>query len=240
MPEALPNGSEPNWLLAALPDSARDALLAQCERVDTPVEMIISEGNERMEYAYFPSSGCLSVVTVQSDKMEAEAGSVGWEGMTGLSLLHRVSSVPTRCIVQVGGSALRVPTDAFIEQLTTNRPLLALMHRYAQFWSEQSSWAIGCNGLHTIEQRCARWLLHTHDRVDGDVVPLTQEFLAVMLAVRRASVSLAAESLQKQGLITYRRGKIVIVDRAGLEEAACYCYGAIQSSYHRLLPARVN
>jgi hypothetical protein len=156
--------------------------------------------------------------------------------MTGLSLLHGIDRVPTRCVVKVGGFAKRILSADFARQLANNVPLRDLMHRYAQFWSEQSAQSISCNGLHSVEQRYARRLLHTHDRVESDVIPVTQALLALMLAVRRASVSTVAQSFQGRGLLIYRRGEIIIVNRRGLEAASCSCYHAIESSYQRLLP----
>src|SRR5258708_2348284 len=159
-------------------------------------------------------------------------------GMTGLSFLHGVDSMPAETFAQVSGMAKRIPRLAFKRELLANSELMAIMNRYAQFWMEQSSRSISCNGVHAIEARCARWLLVTHDRVESDVLLLTQEFLSVMLAVRRASVSVAAESLRKAGLISYSRGKITVLDRRRLEAASCDCYAAIQLSYDRLLPRK--
>jgi hypothetical protein len=231
-----PPREEGNWLLAALPAVASAQLAEWCETVPTPVEMVISEPGKRIEHVYFPLSGCQSIVTVADGVMQAEVGTVGWEGMSGLSLLHGVDVVPTRCFIQVAGFAKRIESADFSRLLAANAPLRVLLHRYAQFWTEQSAVSIACNGLHSVEQRCARWLLHTHDRIAGATLPLTQEFLGIMLAVRRASVSIAAESLQSRDLIKYRRGKISVLDRAGLEAASCGCYHDIQSSYRRLLP----
>lgn len=231
-----PIREESNWLLASLPASSFTQFDEWCETVPTPLSMVVSEAEKRIEYAYFPLSGCQSIVTMDDGKPQAEVGTVGWEGMSGLSLLHGVDTVPTRCFLQVAGFSKRILAVDFARQLSTNAPLLAVVHRYAQYWTEQSSVGIACNAVHSIEQRCARWLLHTHDRLVGDVMPLTQDFLAIMLAVRRASVSVAAESLQERALISYRRGRITVLDRRGLEAAACSCYEAIQASYRRLLP----
>jgi CRP-like cAMP-binding protein len=229
---------EPNRLLNSLSDACYDRVLGMSETIDLPRDEVLSSSGRATPFAHFPQSGCLSVITTVDDRIRVEVGTVGWEGMTGLSFLHGVDAVPADTIVQVPATARRIPRADFKDELESNPELLLLMHRYAQFWAEQSERSIACNGVHMIESRCARWLLATHDRVGSDVLPLTQEFLAVMLAVRRASVSVAAESLQRAGLISYSRGKITVRDRKGLEAASCECYSAIQSSYARLLSPR--
>src|SRR3954469_25524820 len=229
VPSSAPASSqEMNWLIAALPDEARQSFLEQCKMVELPLRSIIVPENQPIEHVFFPVSGTMSVVTVHDGEMKAEVGSIGLEGMSSISLFHRIERTPIRTIVQIEGRAYRMSASDFTAQLRSSRAVLTLVNRYAQYWSEQSAYGVGCNGLHSIEQRCARWLLHTHDRVGNSVIPLTQEFLALMLAVRRASVSVAAEALQKAGVITYARGKISIVDREGLEAASCYCYKSIQ------------
>jgi CRP-like cAMP-binding protein len=229
---------EANRLLAALPSTAYAEFNEWCETVPTPLPMIISQAGQRIEYAYFTLSGCQSIVTVDGGRTQAEVCTVGPEGMTGLSLLHGIDTVPTRCVVQAPGFAKRILSIDFQRQLTRNAPLRALMHRYAQHSAEQTAQSVACNALHSVEQRFARWLLHAHDRVDSDVMPHTQESLASMLAVRRASVSVVAESFRSRKVIIYSRGKITLLDRARLEAASCGCYAAVQSSYRRLLPAQ--
>jgi CRP-like cAMP-binding protein len=237
MQSSLPQ-EEANWLLGSLSEPSYRRVADLCEIVETPREHLVSKADAIIPYAYFPQSGCLSVISVVSENIRVEVGTVGWEGMTGLSFLHGVDSTPTETFAQVPGRSKRIPREAFKRELVTNPELAAVMNRYAQFWTEQSSRSISCNSVHTVEARCARWLLSTHDRVESDVLLLTQEFLAIMLAVRRASVSVAAESLRKAGLISYSRGKITVLDRHRLEAASCDCYAAIQSSYDRLLPSR--
>ncbi len=229
---------EANWLLSSLPEASYRRVSDLCETVETPRDHVVSSADHVIPYAYFPQSGCLSVISVIDRDIRVEVGTVGWEGMTGLSFLHGVDSMPTETFAQVSGMAKRIPRLAFKRELLANSELMAIMNRYAQFWMEQSSRSISCNGVHAIEARCARWLLVTHDRVESDVLLLTQEFLSVMLAVRRASVSVAAESLRKAGLISYSRGKITVLDRRRLEAASCDCYAAIQLSYDRLLPRK--
>jgi CRP-like cAMP-binding protein len=228
--------AESNWLLAALSDEVYASVSAACATVPAPFKEILIEPNVPMQDVYFPLSGCLSIVTVMKNGTSVEVGTVGWEGMCGVSLLNGVAAVPTRCVVQVAGTLKRIEREKFAQLLRNHEELRALMHRYAQAWMDQVGLAGSCNGLHAVEQRCARWLLITHDRVESDHLPLTQEFLGVMLGVRRASVTVAASALQRAGLINYKRGKIVVLDRAGLEAASCECYAMMRDAYDRLLP----
>jgi CRP-like cAMP-binding protein len=228
--------AEGNWLLAALSNNTYTSVAAACEIVPAMFKEILIEPDVPMKYVYFPLSGCLSVVTVMKNGTSVEVGTVGWEGMCGTSLVNGVTRVPTQCIVQLEGQIKRIELDVFVRLLSEHDELRALMHRYSQAWTDQVGQAGSCNGVHSVEQRCARWLLITHDRVDSNQLPLTQEFLGVMLGVRRASVTVAASALQRAGLINYKRGKIIVLDRAGLEAASCECYRAMRDSYDRLLP----
>jgi CRP-like cAMP-binding protein len=227
---------EANWLLAALPDASYRRVAEQLEFVELEWREVLFDAGDRIEYAYFPQTGCLSIVTVMEDGGAVEVGTIGHEGMAGASLVNFVESVPTRCVVQVEASAKRIPREAFIAELRSNAELLDVMRRYSQAWTDQVGRAGSCNAVHSIEERCARWLVMTHDRVESDVLPLTQDFLAIMLGVRRPSVTLAASTLQQAGLIEYTRGKITVLDRPRLEAAACKCYRATQAAYERLLP----
>jgi CRP-like cAMP-binding protein len=236
IPQPTPR-AEANWLLSELSDAA----YARVSRITEPVTLrfkeILSEANQTIEFAHFPESGCLSVITMMDDGHQVEVGTVGREGLTGISYVHGVESVPTRCIVQIAGTAIRIRREAFVDELKRNEGFAQVVRRYSQAWADQIGQSGSCNAVHSIEERCARWLLMTQDRLEADVLPLTQEFLATMLGVRRPSVTLAAGTLQEAGLIHYTRGRIAVLDRAGLEAASCECYGAIHSSYQRLFPA---
>lgn len=227
---------EANWLLSELSDVAYARIWRIAEPVTLRFNDIISETNQVVEFAHFPESGCLSIITVMSDGHQVELGTVGRDGMSGTSFVHDVESVPTRCIVQIPGMAKRIGRAAFAAELRENQEFADVVHRYAQAWTDQIGQSGSCNAVHSIEERCARWLLTTQDRLASDVLPLTQEFLATMLGVRRPSVTLAAGSLQKAGLIHYTRGRISVLDRTGLEAASCDCYRAIRDSYERLFP----
>ncbi len=227
---------EANWLLAALPESSYRRLIAQSETIGLAYREVLFEAGATIDYAHFPQAGCLSMLTVMDDGNAVEVGTIGHEGMSGVSFVNLVESVPTKCIVQVDGSATRIPRVAFIAELQSSSELMGVMRRYAQVWTDQIGRYGSCNAVHSVEERCARWLVMTHDRVESDVLPLTQDFLAIMLGVRRTSVTLAASALQQAGLIDYTRGKITVLNRQGLEDAACECYPAMQAAYERLLP----
>jgi len=227
---------EANWLLAQLGDLAYARVSAIAEIVAVRFKDVLSEPNQIIEFAHFPQTGCLSVVTVMADGRQVEVGTVGREGLAGLSFVHDVDAEPTRCIAQIAGTSKRIGRAAFVAELRENPEFSGVVHRFAQAWTDQIGRSGTCNAVHSVEERCARWLLMTQDRLGSDMLPLTQEFLAAMLGVRRPSVTLAAGSLQQAGLIHYTRGRIRVVDRAGLEAASCECYRAIQASYDRLLP----
>lgn len=227
---------EGNWLLAGLSDDTYRRVAARCETVPARLHDVLYVADAPIDYVYFPQSGCLSFITVMANKLAVEVGTIGWEGMAGLPLLNGVTAASTKCIVQVDGTIKRIARDAFLTELNESEELSNLLHVYAQVWTNQMGRSGSCNAVHSIELRCARWLLQTHDRVASDVLQLTHEFLAIMLGVRRPSVTLAAASLRKAGLINYTRGKITVLDRAGLEAASCECYAAIHASYARQLP----
>ena len=228
--------TEANWLLSQLGDFAYARVSAIAETVALRFKDVLSEPNQIIEFAHFPQTGCLSVLTVMDDGRQVEVGTVGRDGLTGISLVHDVETEPTRCIAQMAGTAKRIGRAAFVAELRENPEFSGVVHRFAQVWTDRVGRSGTCSAIHSIEERCARWLLMTQDRLGSDLLPLTQEFMATMLGVRRPSVTLAAGSLQHAGLIRYTRGHIRVVDRAGLEAASCECYRAIHASYNRLLP----
>jgi CRP-like cAMP-binding protein len=164
-----------------------------------------------------------------------EIATVGNEGMVGLPLVLGGESTPDTCFCQVAGRADRIPAGPFKEALRASSAMQRLLLRDTQALLNQVAQAAACNRMHPVEERCARWLLLTHDRAGTDTFALTHEFLGYMLGTRRASVSLAAAILQQAGLITYRRGVVTILDRPGLEAAACECYGIITAEFVRRL-----
>jgi CRP-like cAMP-binding protein len=163
-----------------------------------------------------------------------EFATIGSEGMAGFPVLLGASSMPSRSLVQVPGEGFRMRATALRQMLEDSPESRDLLLRYTMALVVQIAQVTSCNRLHEVQQRCARWLLQTHDRVDSDTFPLKQEFLAQMLGVHRPSVSVAAGILQREGLIQYSRGQITVLDRKGLERASCSCYGFIKKEYDRL------
>ncbi|MGA9391330.1 MAG: Crp/Fnr family transcriptional regulator [Candidatus Sulfotelmatobacter sp.] len=216
-----------NKLLLNLPTKECEAIYSQLVFLPVRIHDVLNEAGEQIKYGYFMNSGLASVLNVTQEGKSVEVGLTGKEGFVGLPLLVGFTSSPARVIVQIEGTAFRLSAALLVERLRTCPTLEKRMHRYAQVLAMQGSQVATCNALHNIDERLARWLLMSQDRIGGDVVPLTQEFLAHMLGTRRSSVTVAATLLQKAGLINYSRGSVNIVDREALEEAACECYGAL-------------
>ncbi|HYZ16786.1 MAG TPA: Crp/Fnr family transcriptional regulator [Candidatus Acidoferrum sp.] len=241
-PEGLHTLTAPsNHLLDALPDAVRDAVEQSSERVRIPLRTTIYEPGARIDQIYFPIDAVISVVTVMRDGTQIEVVTVGREGLTGAqALLDGVTATAgslTWC--QVSGEAYRIPYNRFAMLCDAYPDLRELVERYLSALLDVMAQSIACNRLHYVNQRCARWLLMTHDRVGRDEFPLTHEVLSTMLGVRRAGVSIAAAALQQAGYISYARGKFTVVDRAALEGAACECYAAINDAFERRrLPQR--
>jgi CRP-like cAMP-binding protein len=181
-----------------------------------------------LEYAYFPNDGLLSLVVVLADGKTVEAGIVGKEGLVGIPALAGLSRSPLREVVQITGDGLRISATTLRELLTTTPELRHELERFTVVLGLQVAQTAGCNRLHGVEQRLARWLLMAQDRVSSASLPLTHDFLATMLGTDRPSVSLAAGVLQKAKVIEYGRGSVKILNRAELERIACECYGVIQ------------
>lgn len=238
----MPSTSVPprNRLLDALPDGLLEQLLPALESVTVDVREAVATPGQPYEYVWFPESCIISVVNDMRDGSTVETGTIGNEGVAGLAALMDAVSSETRMFCQVPGRAQRAPATVVADLVERERELRRLVNRYAQAYLTQVAQGAACNRLHGIEQRCARWLLLTHDRVERDEFPLKQQFLAEMLGVRRAGVSVAASALQQAALIRYSRGTIQILDRPGLEAASCECYGVIREQFDRLLPVRAS
>ncbi len=216
-----------NEILLSLPQKESAALLAELEFVDMSSHDLLNEMGEPIEFCYFMNSGMTSVLTMMGDGKGVEVGLTGKEGFVGLPVVVGLKTSPTRAIVQITGSAFRLSTAKMLQVLRRSPQLEKRLNRYAQELAMQATQVAACNRLHEVEHRLARWLLMSQDRVGGEIVPLTQEFLSHMLGSRRASVTVAAGILQKAGLIHYTRGAVTIVNRARLEDAACECYEII-------------
>lgn len=224
-----------NRLLGALPAGEFDALGPRLEIIYLDALEIIAGPGEPLPHAYFPLDGIISLVAIDADGAIVEVGTIGCDGMAGLPAVLGLSGSPFQTMGQVRGYHARLPMAELLAAAAPGTALFALLLRYAQAFSVLSGQSAACNRLHPVEERCARWLLLTHDRVNDDAFPLTHEVLGQMLGVRRPSVTLAAGILQRAGLIRYRRGEITILDRAGLEAAACECYGIIRGQFERLV-----
>ena len=232
---AAAHAEEPNRLLRALAPDDYEWLLPQLTPMRLRLRDVLVEPQRPITHVYFVREGVGSMLAVEQEGGEVEVGTIGREGFVGLPLLLDAETSSYRVIVQVEGDAWRLGADAFRRLLDERPHLRRRCLRYAQYFADQMAQSVACNRLHTLEERCARWLLMTHDRVHGDVFELTHEFLATMLGVRRAGVTVAMGTLQGAGLVTYSRGRVSILDRALLEGAACDCYGVTRASYDRLL-----
>ncbi|TFV57432.1 Crp/Fnr family transcriptional regulator [Geodermatophilus sp. DF01-2] len=226
-----------NLILRGLPDDEYARLASSVERVDLEVKDLLYEAHKPFEYAYFPVDCVLSLLSSVDGEAAVEVATIGYEGVSGLPAFLGSPVSPHDSVCQVAGTALRLSITDLRTFLGRDGALHDLMHRYTQAMMVQLSQNVACNRLHTTEERCARWLLQTRDRVGVDDFGLTQEFLAQMLGVRRGTVSLTAGVLQQAGLIRYSRGRISVVDAEALHGAACECYDLVQAEFARLIGA---
>ena len=235
MPKTKPPAAPPgNRLLARLPPEEYQRLVPRLQPVPLALKQVLFEARSSMDYAYFPNRGVVSALTVMADGRAIEVATIGDEGMAGLPLLVGARTTPNRVIVQVPGEALRMAEDVLREEVSRESPLRRLLVLYHTAFLAQVSQAVACNGLHSVHQRCCRWLLMTQDRAHSDVFPMTHEFLAEMLGVRRSTVSEVLEPFQKKGLIRYSRGKCTVLDREGLKSGSCECFGRINDEFESL------
>ena len=235
-----------NHLIGLLPAKDRKQLLAQCQPVHLVLGDVLTEPGAATQFAYFPVDGFISLIASSSGDAMAvktehtsaaavEVGMVGREGMLGAELVLGVGAAPLHALVQGPGLALRIDKRAFKRQLALSEPLRRYLLRYVYVLMAQQATAASCLRFHQIGPRLARWLLMSQDRAHADQFHLTQEFLAHMLGVRRVGITAAASALQRSGLIAYRRGELQVLDRPGLETAACICYSVDQSLYNAVL-----
>jgi CRP-like cAMP-binding protein len=235
MPKIKPLAAPPgNRLLARLPPEEYQRLRPRLQLVPLALKHVLCEARSSIDYAYFPNRGVVSALTVMEDGRAIEVATIGDEGMVGLQLLVGAKTTSNRLIVQVPGEALRMAEDVLREEVSRDSALRRLLVLYHTAFLAQISQAVACNGLHSVHQRCCRWLLMTQDRAHSDVFPMTHEFLAEMLGVRRSTVSEVLEPFQEKGLIRYSRGKCTVVDRDGLKAGSCECYQRINEEFERL------
>jgi CRP-like cAMP-binding protein len=217
-----------NKILLALPDSEYLSVRAHLEFVELPHHRVLHEPNESLHFVYFPNQGLLSLVVVMESGQTVEVGIVGKEGIAGIPSAVGLRRNPFREVVQVVGNGFRIKVDVLQDILRSSPQLQMMISRYIVLHALQVSQSAACNRLHSAEQRLARWLLMTQDRVDFGVLSITHDFLATMLGTDRPTISLAAGILQKKKLIDYPRGSVKILNRKKLEYSACECYGIIQ------------
>ena len=222
-----------NQILLALPRNERETVLPKLEFVRLPSRLILHEVGDTLQSAYFCNTGLISILSVFPDGKSVEVGLVGKEGFVGLPLVAGFRSAATRAVAQIEGTAFRLSADALTGILRECVTLERMRQQFSQIMAMQATQIAACNRLHEVEERLARWLMMTADRVGTNSLALTQELLAQMLGTRRASVTLAAGILQKAGLISYTRGSVDIVDRQKLEDVACECYGLMRNQLEK-------
>ena len=239
-PPRSPEARHPNRLLAALPEEDFRALQPLLTRVELPFNRLLQKQGAPITHVYFPSGGVCSGTHAMADGRMVEIATVGGEGIVNIEALLGADLQAHEVIVQVpvpDGFAEAMEAPVFRQQVERSAPLRDLAMRYAQAYMVMSTQCTACNGLHSVEERCARWLLMTHDRARDDTFKISQEYLAAMLGVRRATVTLVAGVFRRAGLIDYQRSVMTIRDRGGLEGASCECYRLLRSTFERLLPA---
>lgn len=224
-----------NRLLNLLPPAELDAFARASQLVTVNSKDILFRPEGPIPYVYFPEDCVISLVVHLEGGNGVEAMTVGNDGFAPLVAFHEVESTGLLGCGQITGEAHRLPREAFVGLVSRSAPLTRVLHRYSQLVFEAVAQSAACNRMHVVEQRCARWLLMSHDRVGRPGFDLTQAFLAQMLGVRRAGVTVAMGILQRQGLLAHGRGSVTIVDRPGLEKAACECYRAIKRREEKIL-----
>lgn len=223
-----------NRILSTLEPEEYERIAPHFEVVQLEPKMILTESNEPIEHVYFPRAGVISLMTTLENGSAIEMATIGNEGMTGIPVFLGANSTPTQTFSQVPGEAVKLPSGIFREEVGRGGMLHEMAQRYTMVVFNQIAQTAACNAAHSIDQRCARWLLMTHDRAGENDYYLTQEFLSQMLGVRRATVSNVAGELQEAGLIRYNRGTMTIVDRKGLEQRACECYRLVRTTFDQL------
>ncbi len=226
-----------NHLFALLPTRDRRRLESLCEPVELQLSSVVCEPGDKLRHVHFPVDSFISLLAVDAAKSTLEVGMVGREGMLGLHEVLGVAQAPTRALVQGAGTSLRMATADFRSELQLSAALRAVLLRYVHVSMQQLASSALCMRFHALRPRLARWLLMTQDRAGRDNFQVTQEFLSSMLGVRRVGVTAAALALQGRGLIDYHRGDMHVLNRAGLQAAACSCYASDRAAYQAQFPS---
>jgi CRP-like cAMP-binding protein len=229
-----------NQLLGALEEDSQQRLKGKLTPVDMKLGDVICEAGGKLEHAYFPQGAVLSLLTVMENGSAIETANIGREGAFGLfaAMYSRVSF--NRCLVQLKGPMLRCPIAVLQEEFAISSNVRDLFVSYSETLLSQVQQTVGCNALHTVEERMSRWLLMMDDRAEGEPMTYTQEFLSEIMGVNRTSVSAAAQSMQDAGLISYRRGMMQVLDRPGMEKASCECYAIVKRRFDAFLSPPSN
>ena len=227
-----------NRLLGLLPARDYERLRPHLQRIPLKYRQSLYRARRPIGFVYFIETGVGSLVNTMANGEAAEVGTIGNEGVVGLPLVLGDDRAPTSVYVQVPGAGLRMKATLFKKELARSASMRTVMLRYAHAVFNQVAQSAACNQFHSLQQRCCRWLLMTHDRMQSDEFLLTQEFLAMMLGVQRTGVSAAAGALQRAGLIRYKRGNVTIIDRRGLKRRSCECYRVSKMEFDRLLGDR--
>ncbi|MGE3805570.1 MAG: Crp/Fnr family transcriptional regulator [Gemmataceae bacterium] len=234
MGKSRPHRSAANDLLALLPADDLNRLLPKLSQIPLQTRDVLYQPNVPIDYIYFPERGMVSLVALMESGARIEVATIGAEGLVGLPAVLGVETATVQAMVQMPGTALRIATGVFRAEMARLAALRQLLTLYQGAFLFQVMQTVACNGLHPIRQRCCRWLLLSHDRAQRDEFPLTHEFLALMLGVRRSSITEVLRPLQAKGLIRYQRGTFRVLDRRRLEGTCCECYQRVRQEYERL------
>lgn len=229
--------SSSNHLLDRIPADERERIDARLEPVTLDAGQVLYEPGDLMTHVYFPTSGMISLVAVMKDGRSTEAATVGREGATGMSASGYVDPAFTRHVAQLPTAGYRATAADFENMIDESVTFCSAVVRWREVLLRSTLQSVACNSLHDARQRCARWILTTHDRSELDRLPLTQEFLAEMLGVKRNAISIVARELQAMGIIEYKRGRVTVIDREGLKGVSCECYGLVRAEITKLFNA---
>ncbi|MGZ8181676.1 MAG: Crp/Fnr family transcriptional regulator [Methylobacter sp.] len=224
-----------NHLLAALPAEVFERIFPHLELILMPLGLVLYESGDQLQHAYFPATAIVSLHYVMENGSPAEIAGVGNEGVVGIALFMGGNTTPSLATVHTGGYGYRLKARLLMEEFNRGGEMMHLLLRYTQALMTQMSQTVVCNRHHSVEQQLCRWLLLTLDRLPSNELTMTQELMSITLGVRREGITVVAGSLQRAGIISYRRGHITVVDRSGLESLACECYQVVKKEFHRLL-----
>jgi CRP-like cAMP-binding protein len=236
---AILSEAKKNHLLAAMPDPEWNRWASSLEKIHLSLGQVLYESGSTLTHVYFPTTAIVSLLYVLQNGASAEIAVVGNEGIVGVSLFMGAESTPSRAVVQSAGEGYRLKAQIMKVEFDRSGPVLHLLLRYTQALITQMSQTAVCNRHHSLDQQLCRWLLLSLDRLGTNELIMTQELIANMLGVRREGVTEGALKLQQAGLIRYARGRIVVLDRQGLEKRTCECYAVVKKEYDRLLPDQI-